>query len=718
MKNSLKIKAFSILMLLLISMSAAAYLGHSSSIQLKQTAEFGAASEEPLRVAIECANNSYSRDNSTNDPVYSMRDLFESSGYETSIVNGTDIDTLAELNNYDVVVIGASGHYNDTDFAVFQSALKEWVQNGGGLVATGWTIYAIDVEGVAGGDLDQILPVSPPYNYDSLDNITIISQDNPITQGVDTFPIYSYAEFPSSKAADSGATVLGVTTTGGDPVIVVWCYGLGKTAYLGPIYFADFQAYHNEGLYTDANAVGLLLNSVEWAGKHVGPKCLILSNGGADTCALDFALKIPDVDFAWMDVSSETPTYSKLKAYDVVLLFEDELFSNAPNVGSAVYDYVMSGGNLIIGTFYEQDRSDCPTYGPYGWGPLETIDPFTSDGYGCAYSADELNVSSIVSHPITSGVQSLWCDAYQGGVHAKADTVVVANWTGLNALGETCPLAGYRIVEDNQRVVQISIYPNYAYYNSSDNVEGDFYPLWANAIKWASEALYTGPQILKELNQISTGNQEENPSIVLDHNGNLNIVWVGNNTANLYYMMVGNNGNVLINETCLDPSPSATAGHVRRPSIGVDSSNNVHIVFHAQNIYEPWPEYTNSTKLDQQEVMYLKINPYLDDMNGSSANYVDITLIPETIISTRDNSKSRAPNLAVDSEDNVHVVWFDNDIKSGKGELHYLVMNSTGETIVPETNITGGFYTDVDWSEPEIVVDSHDNAHVFFVTEG
>jgi type 1 glutamine amidotransferase len=503
MKNSLKVKAFSILMLLFISMAAAVYLGHSSSIQLKQTAEFQATAEEPLRVAIECANGSYSRDDPSNDSVYSMQHLFESRGYETAIVNGTDIDTVEELNNYDVVVIGASGHYGDTDFSVFQSALKEWVQNGGGLVATGWALYAIDVEGVAGGDLDQILPVSSPYDYESSGNITIISQDNPITHGVDTFPIYGFAEFPYSHVANATATVLAYTVSTGNenytmtpmsmPVVVSWSFGLGKTVYLGPIYFADFQAYHNEGLYTDVDAVRLLLNSVEWAtGRPPRPilaKCLILSNDYADTCALDFTLKIPDVDFAWMDVSSETPTYSNLSAYDVVLLFEDGNFANAPNVGSAVYDYIMAGGNLVIGTFYEQDRSEIGN----GWGLLETIDPFTSDGYGCAYSPDELNVSSIVAHPITSGVHSLWCDEFQGGVHAKEDTVVVANWTGTNELGEPCPLAGYRILEDNQRVVQISIYPNYGYYNTSDKVEGDFYTLWGNAIKWAGYADLTPP---------------------------------------------------------------------------------------------------------------------------------------------------------------------------------------------------------------------------------
>ena len=227
--------------------------------------------------------------------------------------------------------------------------------------------------------------------------------------------------------------------------------------------------------------------------------------------------------------------------------------------------------------------------------------------------------------------------------------------------------------------------------------------------------------IYKELTQLSTGHQEEAPSIALDNNGNLHIVWVGNETANLYYMMVDRFGNILINETCLDPNPNATSYHVRRAKIGIDSENNVHIVFHGQYTYESWPDYTNYTELDAHEVFYLKIDPYLDDMDGSAADYVGITVIPEIIISKDDGNKSRAANVAVDSEDNIHVVWFDkmNDRWSTvpDGELHYLVMNVTGGIVVPETNVTAGFWTDMDWSEPEIVVDSQGDAHVFFVTE-
>lgn len=722
----------------MISLSASACLskGSSPSTWTSSTGSVAAAEVRvlagPLRVAIECANDSLSRDDPYNDPVFSMQNIFERRGYEVTIVNGSNIDTVEKLSNYDVVVIGDSG-FGGNDFYTFQSALKEWIQNGGGLVATGWTLYGIEYEGLVGGDLDQIVPVSPGYDFEQVGNTSMVSgEGTSIVQGVDPFPVYDYVEFPMSHVADSGATVLGYTMSTGNenvttlmpmPAIVSWLYGLGRSVYLGPIYFADFASYDNEGLYEDVDAVRLLLNSIEWAANFasepIRAECLTVSNQYSNSCALDFTIKIPDVDFAWMDVESVTPTYADLSAFDVVLLFEDEMFDNAPNVGSAVYDFVRAGGNLVIGTFYEQDRSDTTGLTPFGWGPLETIDPFTSDGIGCEYSYDELNASSIVAHPITLGVGSLWCTEFHGGVHAKADTIVVANWTGPNDLGEACPLAGYRVLEDNQRVVQISIYPNYYYYDPvGTEFGGDFYRLWDNAIVCASQALYTGPQILKELTQVSTGSVEEAPSIALDNNGNLHMVWIGNDTANLYYMMVNADGIVLINETCLDPSLNASSNHVRRASIGIDSSNNVHIVFHAQNIYEPWPEYTNCTGLYQQETIYLKISPYLDDMDGSSANSQDITVVPETVISTQDSSKSRAANLAVDSADRVHVVWFDNDtwLSTGQGELHYLVMDGNGGILVPETNVTAGFYTDVDWGEPEIVVDSNGNAHVFFVT--
>jgi len=216
----------------------------------------------------------------------------------------------------------------------------------------------------------------------------------------------------------------------------------------------------------------------------------------------------------------------------------------------------------------------------------------------------------------------------------------------------------------------------------------------------------------------STGGNEELPQIVIDHNGNIHIVWT--NTTYLLYEMFNPSGNLLIGETVLNPCLSPYSWHVRRPSVVVDSNNNLHIVFHGFSHYSDFTDgvYQSSTSLSASEVIYLKINPYLDDRDGSPADPGVITVIPEKIISTNDSVKSRAPNIAIDRFDRLHVVWFDGDIWSAAGEVHYLVMDTDGNTLISETTLASGFYTDVDWSEPELVVDSNGNAHVFFVTEG
>jgi hypothetical protein len=117
-------------MLLLICISASAYSGRNLLANNFFEGILASPSADPLRVAIECANSSKARDVIGDDPVYAMKDLFEAHGFVATIVNGSNIDTLEELNNFDVVVIGDSG-WDEDDFSVFQTALKAWVQNGG-----------------------------------------------------------------------------------------------------------------------------------------------------------------------------------------------------------------------------------------------------------------------------------------------------------------------------------------------------------------------------------------------------------------------------------------------------------------------------------------------------------------------------------------------------------------------------------------------------------
>ena len=215
---------------------------------------------------------------------------------------------------------------------------------------------------------------------------------------------------------------------------------------------------------------------------------------------------------------------------------------------------------------------------------------------------------------------------------------------------------------------------------------------------------------------ISTGGDEDTPQIAIDSNGNVHIVWV-NDRRYLFYKMVDADGNVLIEETNLNPCADPADRHVRRPSLVIDSNDMVHVVFHGFSLYTDFgpTEYGGRTDLGYSEVIYLKIDPYLDDMDGDAADFYSITLIPETIISTNDDTKSHAPNMSIDPFDRLHVAWYDGPGWSSL-DVHYLVMDTDGTILVGETTLSTGIYMDVDWGEPEIATDSNGNAHIVYST--
>lgn len=233
--------------------------------------------------------------------------------------------------------------------------------------------------------------------------------------------------------------------------------------------------------------------------------------------------------------------------------------------------------------------------------------------------------------------------------------------------------------------------------------------------------------VILETEAISTGHSEETPCVAVDAEGNAHIVWASE--ENLYYKMVDKDGNVLIEETNLNPGAimpldmeAGLTNHVRRPSIVLDDSGGLHIIFHGFSLYsdfgDPTEElYNTATDLGQSEVIYTKINPYLDDQSGNAAVLSDILVTPETIISTDDDAKSRAPNMALDpSADRLHVVWYDGNDNESLA-IHYLVIDLDGGVVTAETLLTEGLGVDIDWGEPEIAVDHDGNAHVVYCTD-
>jgi len=103
------------------------------------------------------------------------------------------------------VVIGDSNNPY-SDFETIGSALRQWVEAGGGVVGTGWTIYS------AGSttpplvpDINAVIPVDTTVghsysDYYSSHQMLVGDNTHPITQGLSDFelPIYNYAEFATS----------------------------------------------------------------------------------------------------------------------------------------------------------------------------------------------------------------------------------------------------------------------------------------------------------------------------------------------------------------------------------------------------------------------------------------------------------------------------------------------------------------------------------------
>lgn len=219
----------------------------------------------------------------------------------------------------------------------------------------------------------------------------------------------------------------------------------------------------------------------------------ILSNKFATETAADFNVRIPTHVFTAVDTSSTSPNLQTLQNnFDMLLVFEDSTYGNAPAVGNVAAAFANSGRAVVIGAFYDQDRSDAPAVNnPHGWGTLETLDPNTTDGTGTPYAPRTLDVANMVKHPLTVGIKSLISAKFAGGNAAKSGTTVVANWVQPNAQGKPDPAIAYRVT-GAACVIQLAIAPDYPSTGiSGTDWSGDFHRAWQNAFDFAAAKCVT-----------------------------------------------------------------------------------------------------------------------------------------------------------------------------------------------------------------------------------
>jgi hypothetical protein len=115
--------------------------------------------------------------------------------------------------------------------------------------------------------MDSVMAVNCTQHYGFLTSgqVNVIDNTHPVTQGVSNFNVQSHGEF-ANAGLNPGATMLGdYTASSGNASIAVREVEAGRSVYLGPIYFANFQGYNNEPYYDDESAMRLLKQAIEWA---------------------------------------------------------------------------------------------------------------------------------------------------------------------------------------------------------------------------------------------------------------------------------------------------------------------------------------------------------------------------------------------------------------------------------------------------------------------
>ena len=209
------------------------------------------------------------------------------------------------------------------------------------------------------------------------------------------------------------------------------------------------------------------------SGRDGDLQVLLMSNNTSnnDYFAGQIEPYVENMDFASWDID-QTPELTYLQQFDVILLQENGLTGNSASIGDILAEYVLDGGNLILSTFYWQDRTG-GGYNSAGWGDLELYDPLY--GGACNYAYQDLG--NVLDHPMTEGIDELNCYFRGGPTILRDDATAVAWWS------DGDPLIAYN--QPGGVITAVTLFPAHGAYSS---FSGDFYELFSNAIYWTANA--------------------------------------------------------------------------------------------------------------------------------------------------------------------------------------------------------------------------------------
>lgn len=213
--------------------------------------------------------------------------------------------------------------------------------------------------------------------------------------------------------------------------------------------------------------------------------------------------------------------------------------------------------------------------------------------------------------------------------------------------------------------------------------------VWEDWRTGNAEIYYTkldnsGNTVIEDTQISSSGAYAYRPNISVDSSGNIHITWWDNRDNGwfeIYYTKLNNNGQTIVD----DKRITFDSAFSYNPDSIVDKYGNVHIV------WEDGRDYGQNF-----EIYYKKLD------NNGTALTPDIRL-------TFDGYSSQKPDITTDVNGNMHIAWADSRDNNLYTEVYYTKLDNNGTTLVDDLRITVA----TGWSYiPDIAMDSKNNIHI------
>ena len=183
--------------------------------------------------------------------------------------------------------------------------------------------------------------------------------------------------------------------------------------------------------------------------------------------------------------------------------------------------------------------------------------------------------------------------------------------------------------------------------------------------------------------QTISGYHQQNPSIAIDSLNNLHVVWQGLDSSNATNQIKYSKFNGTTWSSWITIQ-TITSYNQSGSSIAIDSLNNLHVVWHG----------SDSSNTTAYQIKYSKFN------GTTWSSWINIQPIS--------GYNQYSPSIAIDSLNNIHVVWYGIDSSNTYQQIKYSKFNGTTWSSWINIQLISSYHQYV----PSITIDSLDNLHV------